>query len=62
MGTLYVLVKMIKGTNIGIARTQKLGSKVDKPSKILIKISNAIEYIESDIQNTEASRRDDPII
>ena len=30
--------------------------------KILIKISNAIEYIESDIQNTEPPRTDDPIV
>ena len=30
-----------------------LGFEVDKPSKILIKISNTIEYIESDIQNYE---------
>ena len=28
-----------------------LGSKVDKPSKILIKILNAAKHIESDIQN-----------
>ena len=30
-----------------------LGFEVDKPSKILIKTSNTIEYIESDIQNYE---------
>ena len=39
-----------------------LGSKVDKPSEISIKISNSVEYIESDIQNIEAPRIDDPII
>ena len=35
--------------------------EVDKPSKILIKTSNAAEYIESNIQNIEALRIDDPI-
>ena len=39
-----------------------LASKVDKPSKILIKISNTAEYIESNIQNIKAPRIDDPII
>ena len=39
-----------------------LGPEIDKPSKILIKISNAAEYIELDIQNIEAERIDDPII
>ena len=39
-----------------------LGSEVDKPSKILIKTSNAVEYIELDIQDIEAPRTDDPII
>ena len=39
-----------------------LGSEVDKPSNILIKISSIAEYIESDIQNIEASKIDDPII
>ena len=39
-----------------------LGSDVDKLSKILIKTSNAAEFIESDIQNIEAPRTDDPII
>ena len=39
-----------------------LGSEVNKPSKILIKISSAVEYIESEIQNIEAPTRDDPII
>ena len=37
-------------------------SKVEKYSKILIKILNDKEYIESDIQNTEPLRIDDPII
>ena len=39
-----------------------LVSKVDKPSKILIKTSNAMEYIESEIQNVEALRTGDHII
>ena len=39
-----------------------LGSKVDKLSKILIKIWNVAEFLESDIQNIEAPRTDDPII
>ena len=39
-----------------------LGSEVDKPSKILIKTLNAAKYIESDIQNIEAPKTDDPII
>ena len=44
------------------AYTSLLGSKVDKLSNIFIKTSNAMEYIESDIQNIEAPRVDDPII
>ena len=39
-----------------------LGSEVDKLSEILIKTSNAMEYIKSDIQNIEAPIIDDPII
>ena len=39
-----------------------MGSKVDKPSKILIKTSNAVKYNESDIQNIGVSRIDDRII
>ena len=39
-----------------------LGSKVDKASQISIKTSNAAKYIESDIQNIEASRTKDLII
>ena len=39
-----------------------LGSKINKPSEILIKISNAAKYIESDTQNIEVPRIDDPII
>ena len=35
---------------------------INKPSKILIKISNAGEYIESNIQNIDAPIGDDPII
>ena len=35
---------------------------VDKLSKILIKTSNATEYIESDIHNNETPRLDDSII
>ena len=38
------------------------GSEVDKLFKILIKTSNAAEYIESETQNIEAPRTDDPII
>ena len=39
-----------------------LGYEVGKPSKILIKISSTMDYIESDIQNFEAPRIDDIII
>ena len=39
-----------------------LGYDIDKLSKSLIKTSNAMEYIESDIENIEATRMDDPII
>ena len=39
-----------------------LGSEVDKSFEILIKTSNAVEYIESDIQTIEAPRTDDPIV
>ena len=39
-----------------------LGSKVDNLFEILIKISNAPKYIESDIQNLEAPRTYDIII
>ena len=39
-----------------------LGSEVNKLFKILIKTSNAAKFIESDIQNIEAPRIDDPII
>ena len=39
-----------------------LGSKVDKPSKFLIIILNAVEYIESDIQKIHVPRIDDEII
>ena len=39
-----------------------LGSKADKTSKIFIKILNIAEYIESNVQNIEAPRTDDPII
>ena len=39
-----------------------LGSEVNKPIKILIKISNAVKYIESNIQNTKAQRAYDHII
>ena len=38
-----------------------LGFEVDKPSKILIKTLNAVEYIESDVQHIEAPRTDDPL-
>ena len=36
--------------------------EVDKPSKILIKISSTMKDIELNIQNIEAPRRDDLII
>ena len=39
-----------------------LGSEVNKLSKILIKTLNAVEYSESNVQNVEARRIDDPII
>ena len=39
-----------------------LGSYVNKLSKILIKTSNVVEYIESDTQNTKTPRKNDPII
>ena len=40
-----------------------LGSEVDKLSNLFfIKILNAAEYIKSDIQNTQPSSIDDPII
>ena len=39
-----------------------LESEVDKPAKILIKISNAVEYSESNIHNFKVSRTNDPII
>ena len=39
-----------------------LGSKVDKLSKISIKTSNIVEYIELDIQKIEAPRKNDQII
>ena len=39
-----------------------LSFEVNKPSKILIKTSNAAKYIESDIQNIEVPRTDDPIL
>ena len=39
-----------------------LGLEVDKPFKILIKTSSAVEYIKLDIQNSEKLRIDDLII
>ena len=39
-----------------------LGFDVLKPSKILIKTLNAMEYIELYVQNTKAPRIDDLII
>ena len=38
------------------------GSKVDKIFKILIKISNTIKYIRSNIQNTKPPRIGDRMI
>ena len=48
--------------NLELAMYLLLCSDVDKPREILIKTSNAAEYIESDIQNIEAPLIDDPII
>ena len=39
-----------------------LSFEVNKPSKILIKTSNAKEYIDSDIQNIKVPKIDDLII
>ena len=39
-----------------------LGFEVNRFSKILIKTSNAVEYIEATIPNIEAPRTGDPII
>ena len=39
-----------------------LGSIVNKPFEILIKTLNVVEYIESDIQNFEVLRKNDPIL
>ena len=39
-----------------------LGSKIDKPFEFFIKTLNAAKYIESDTQNIEAPRIDNPII
>ena len=34
-----------------------LGFEVDKPSKFSIKISSAVEYFESDIQNIKTRKK-----
>ena len=39
-----------------------MGSEVDKLFKNFIKTLNVVEYIESNIQNIETPRIDDPII
>ena len=39
-----------------------LGFEIDNFMKFFIKTSNTTEFIESDIQNIEAPRTDDPII
>ena len=55
----------LQGVHVGCKKHTMygvLGSKVDKPSEFLIKTLNAAEYIESDIQNIEAPRIDNPII
>ena len=39
-----------------------LGYEINKPSKILTKISSLVEYIEFNIQNKKTPRTDDPII
>ena len=47
---------------LGSKVDEVLGSKVDKLSKILIKTSNEVEFIELDIQKLVVPRTDDPII
>ena len=49
-------------TSLGPQMVGLLCFEVDKPSKILIKILNVVEYIESNIQNIEAPTTNDPII
>ena len=39
-----------------------LGSNVNKPSKLSVKTLSAAKYIELDIQNIVAPRKNDPII
>ena len=46
--------------NVGMAKV--MGFEVNKPSEFFLKTSNAMEYIESDIQNIEVLRTYDPII
>ena len=58
---LFFLSELVKIRNIHLKKIM-MGSKVDKSSKILIKTSNVVEYIELDVQNIEAPRTDDPII
>ena len=50
------------GTTGMCGDTMVLGSQVNKPSQILMKTSNVMEYIESYIQNIEAPRTYDPIV
>ena len=40
--------------------TNLFGYEVNEPSKILITTSHEVEYIESNIQNIETSRKNDP--
>ena len=56
---IYSFVHVRLENNLGYGL---LGSEVNKPSKILIKISNVAKYIESNIQNIVVPRTDDPII
>ena len=57
-------MKIYKWASIHLIYGQigQIGSEVNKPSEILIKTLYAVQYIESDIQNNDAPRIDDPII
>ena len=62
--SLSMKVKVTKHVRVVIENTcpRCWGLRLNKPSKILIKILNVVEYIESNIQNIEVTRTDDPII
>ena len=59
-GMEIMATKHIYSTNL--ATNFLIGFEVDKPSKIFIKTSNVIEYVELDFQNIKALRTDDLII